>query len=43
MRKWMLTLLLFALAAPLVFTAPAWAGPCAENAYGLSTLRGDAQ
>lgn len=43
MRKWMLTLLLFALAPPLVFTAPAWAGPCAENAYGLSTLRGDAQ
>lgn len=43
MRKLMLAFIFVALAVSLVFTAAVWAGPCAENAYGLSSLRGDAQ
>ena len=43
MRKRKVILILMALTIPLALVASAWAGPCAENAYGICSLRGDAE
>lgn len=43
MRKWIVILILIGLMIPSAFMASAWAGPCAEKAYGICTLRGDAE